>query len=305
MCMNRLVTVAVTAAGALALVGGETMGAAAPAGATGPGGNSAYGASAPAGPVTSPPLALATASGPTMVTWRHLNIADTLSSGLTQDNAGAITAFSRVHSVSAGMSGDGIDVSLAAGQVESTCRSDTQTASANMVSGVLTVNGAITHLPQQPRVNQTFPLLGGDAGTMTLNARAAAPGGGVEVQAVHIHFTGTEPAGDLYLGVSVCTSPGTLGNTVTVNSPGGQTTDVDETIEPLPIVATDSDPGQTLTYSATGLPPGLSINPATGVITGMPTTDDSPYTVTVTVTDTTGASGSTTFQWVIDPDCGC
>ena len=33
--------------------------------------------------------------------------------------------------------------------------------------------------------------------------------------------------------------------------------------------ATDPDVGDTLTYSATGLPLGLSINPATGLITGL------------------------------------
>jgi hypothetical protein len=301
--MNRLLVGAVAAAGSLALLGGVLVAVAAPSSATPLGGNSAYGASAPAGPVTSPPLALATASGPTMVTVSHLVLTDLLSTGLTQDNAGAVTAFSRVGSVRAGVSGDGVSVSLVASQVESTCRSDTQTASANVVSGVLTVNGAITHLPQQPRVNQAFPIAGGDEGTVTLNARAAAPGGGVEVQAVHIHFTGTDPAQDLYLGVSVCTSPGDLGNTVTVTNPGGQVDDEETTITPLQITATDSDPGQTLTYGATGLPDGLTIDPATGVISGTPAVDTSlgsPYTVTVTATDTTGASGSTAFQWVIN-----
>ncbi len=40
-------------------------------------------------------------------------------------------------------------------------------------------------------------------------------------------------------------------------------------------------------FSATGLPPGLTLNPATGVISGTPTTDGS-YTVTLTVTNSTG-----------------
>ena len=55
----------------------------------------------------------------------------------------------------------------------------------------------------------------------------------------------------------------------------------------LSIVATDPDgDGQTLTYSALGLPSGLSINPTTGTISGTPTFDAAgTYNVTVTVTD--------------------
>ena len=42
---------------------------------------------------------------------------------------------------------------------------------------------------------------------------------------------------------------------------------------PATVAATDSDPGDgvPLSYQATGLPPGLSIDPATGQITGTPT----------------------------------
>src|ERR1700722_13353987 len=88
---------------------------------------------------------------------------------------------------------------------------------------------------------------------------------------------------------------GTTTNTVTVTAPGNQTSTVG-TAASLQIHATDSASGQTLTYSATGLPAGLSINSSTGVISGTPTTVGSS-SVTVTATDTTGASGSATFTW--------
>jgi len=44
------------------------------------------------------------------------------------------------------------------------------------------------------------------------------------------------------------------------------------TIAALVITASDTRPGATITWSATGLPTGLSIAPGTGAITGMPTT---------------------------------
>ncbi len=94
------------------------------------------------------------------------------------------------------------------------------------------------------------------------------------------------------------TSSGTTspGNTVTVTSPGNQTGTVG-TAAGLQVNATDSASGQTLTYSATGLPAGLSIS-SSGLISGTPSTA-ATSNVTVTATDTTGASGSASFTWTI------
>jgi serine protease len=92
------------------------------------------------------------------------------------------------------------------------------------------------------------------------------------------------------------------GNTVTVTNPGSQTGTVG-TATSLQISATDSASGQTLTYSASGLPAGLSINSSTGLISGTPTTAAS-YSVTVTVRDTTSATGSASFTWAISSSGG-
>jgi hypothetical protein len=87
------------------------------------------------------------------------------------------------------------------------------------------------------------------------------------------------------------------GNTVTVTNPGAQSGTVGTAIGGLQVQASDSASGQTLTYSASGLPPGLAIS-SSGRVTGTPTTAGS-YQVTVTATDSTGAKGSASFTWTI------
>jgi Concanavalin A-like lectin/glucanases superfamily/Putative Ig domain/Bacterial Ig-like domain (group 2)/PQQ-like domain len=60
-----------------------------------------------------------------------------------------------------------------------------------------------------------------------------------------------------------------------------------------------SDPeSEALTYSATGLPPGLLINPGTGLVSGNPT-QTGTFTVAVTATDPGGLAASETFTWTI------
>jgi chitinase len=86
------------------------------------------------------------------------------------------------------------------------------------------------------------------------------------------------------------------GNTVTVSSPGNQTGTVG-TAASVKVSGTDSASGQTLTFSATGLPAGLSIS-SSGLISGTPSSA-ATSNVTVTATDTTGAKGSASFTWTI------
>jgi hypothetical protein len=86
--------------------------------------------------------------------------------------------------------------------------------------------------------------------------------------------------------------------TVTVTNPGDQTGTVGTAVTAVQMHAVDSTTGQTVTYAATGLPAGLSINAATGLISGTPTSAGAA-TVTVTATDGAGASGSATFRWTI------
>ncbi|MFJ1535411.1 putative Ig domain-containing protein [Streptomyces mirabilis] len=102
-------------------------------------------------------------------------------------------------------------------------------------------------------------------------------------------------------GTAAFTSGSSTGNTVTVTNPGSQSTTTGGAVS-LQIHATDSG-GASLTYSATGLPTGLSINSSTGLISGTASTAGT-YQVTVTAKDSTGASGSTSFTWTVGSGSG-
>ena len=70
---------------------------------------------------------------------------------------------------------------------------------------------------------------------------------------------------------------------------------------PVDITIGASDPeGQALTFSATGLPPILSINSGTGRITGTPTTSGA-FSVLITVSDSAGNNTTAGFTWTINP----
>ncbi len=127
------------------------------------------------------------------------------------------------------------------------------------------------------------------SGTTRVEAYSIAGAGhqlpiqGTQMAAYAIHFMGLDGSGST--------------NTITVTNPGNQTAASGTPITALQIHATDSASGQTLTYSATGLPPGLSIS-SSGLITGTPSSGGT-FSTTVTATDTTGASGSASFTWSV------
>jgi subtilisin family serine protease len=85
-----------------------------------------------------------------------------------------------------------------------------------------------------------------------------------------------------------------------VTPPGNQTGTVG-TATSLQLKASGGAPPYT--WSATGLPPGLTLAAPTGLISGTPTTAGA-YTVTATATDTASKSASTTFTWTVNPPGG-
>jgi endo-1,4-beta-xylanase len=90
------------------------------------------------------------------------------------------------------------------------------------------------------------------------------------------------------------------GNTVTVNAIANQSTTVN-TAASLQVTGTDSG-GAALTFTAANLPTGLSISSA-GLISGTPTATGT-FSPTVTAKDSTGATGSASFTWTINPAGG-
>ena len=82
-----------------------------------------------------------------------------------------------------------------------------------------------------------------------------------------------------------------------MTNPGDQEGTVGDSVT-LAITAQDED-GDTLSFTAEGLPPGLEIDSATGVISGTPTSAGN-YTVTVHVSDG-GESTSVSFGWRVLP----
>ncbi|MEU3615708.1 M4 family metallopeptidase [Streptomyces sp. NPDC006872] len=106
--------------------------------------------------------------------------------------------------------------------------------------------------------------------------------------------------GNAFAGINVGSHITVPSTGVTVTNPGSQSTTVGTAVS-LQISASSTNSG-TLTYAASGLPTGLSIS-STGLISGTPTTAGS-YSTTVTVTDSTGATGTASFTWTVSSTGG-
>ena len=91
--------------------------------------------------------------------------------------------------------------------------------------------------------------------------------------------------------------PPVVNQAPTLTQPADQTS-VENAAVTLQLAASDPD-SKTLTYSATGLPAQLSVNPTTGLISGTLTaTSAGTYSVTATASDGVLAS-SNTFTWTV------
>jgi beta-glucosidase-like glycosyl hydrolase len=132
----------------------------------------------------------------------------------------------------------------------------------------------------------SLPLTGSTSLGQTLTGQVAAGTSGAGTSAANTAVSANVTANS---GV-----PGA--ETVGVVNPFGYSSPKGTAIS-FPMSAVDSNSAQTLTFTATGLPPGISIA-SNGTISGSGTTLGT-YTVTVTATDTKGVSGTATFVYSV------
>jgi hypothetical protein len=162
--------------------------------------------------------------------------------------------------------------------------------------------------------NATDPNIGD---TLTFSLSGQPAGATFSVTTGIFNWTPTEAQGPGTYNLTVTVSDGALSdseplqiNVAEVNSPPvvtnpGPLLHGEGEVLDVTMFGTDSDlPAQTKTWSATGLPPGLSINASTGHITGTVgagATAGSPYSAKVRLTDS-GAGDlfdEETFAWSI------
>jgi hypothetical protein len=154
----------------------------------------------------------------------------------------------------------------------------------------------------------SVPVSGTSTGGATLGYTATGLPAGLSINASTGAVSGTPTTpGSSSVTVSVISSDGLSGSTsftwnvlarvADVAGDGNQAGTVGVRVAGVQIHGADTD-GGALSYTATGLPAGLSIGASSGSISGTPTTAGSS-TVTVKVTDAAGPSATTTFTWVI------
>jgi hypothetical protein len=130
--------------------------------------------------------------------------------------------------------------------------------------------------------------------TRWASVNAAGVSGNVFVIAADV--TSTSPNDSFKLGKLELSCGANAPPTVTVSNQTHQ----EGAAVSLQIVGADPNASDDLTYSATGLPPGLSINASTGLITGtLSYTGSGTYDVTVTVKDEANATGTDSFVWTV------
>jgi hypothetical protein len=138
----------------------------------------------------------------------------------------------------------------------------------------------------------TYELTGTPPAGVTINATSGVitvPSGLVLAGTYSVSVKATNPGGSTTKAFKIIVKPGKNGTI------GNQTNDTNDVVNITTAANFTTAPGAT--YSATGLPSGLSID-AGGVITGTPDTIGGPSNVVVTATDVNGTA-SQSFTWTV------
>jgi hypothetical protein len=231
---------------------------------------------------------------------------------------------------------DGLSINAATGLISGTIAAGAASSSPLTVK-VAASNGSVSASQTftwtvNPRISLVNPndQINTEGDTATLQINASEPGATLQYSAANLPsglsidsstglISGTVAAGDatsspfdVTLGVSDGTysssqifiwnvKPATAPAAPTLTNPGTITVNAGDAVS-VALQATGPS-GYTLTFDATGLPGSLTIDPGSGIISGTVGDTDArptPYSVTVTVSDSAGASVSQTFALIVN-----
>lgn len=141
---------------------------------------------------------------------------------------------------------------------------------------------------------------GGNGGWPVVDDRIALPGSvlGIGIDEDQINDSERNRTTDQIAFFAVDDSGTPTNAAPVIVNPGDQTHIAGDVVS-LIIVASDTD-GDTLTFTVSGLPDGLSINTDSGEVTGVATTTGN-FSVSIDVNDGKGGSDVTSFVWSVNP----
>ena len=172
---------------------------------------------------------------------------------------------------------------------------------------------AITSVGGRTMTSEGVTVAGSNGGTFTVlpdGSYVFTPGEAYrqlasgETATSTVSYSITDPSGATATATVIVTITGTNDGPVSTAISGLSSLDAQTNLSyDVSGHFSDPDTGDNLTYTATGLPPGLSIDPNTGIISGDIDHSasrggiDGRYTATITATDTSGATTSQKFDW--------
>ena len=167
-------------------------------------------------------------------------------------------------------------------------------ASASISRVMLIKTGSVTHSwnMEQRFLDLTYNTVNGTQLAVQAPTRAALAPPGYYMLFVFDAAGVPSVAKIMRMGVATNPNPAVA---PTMANPGNQSTPLGTNVN-LQISANDPN-GDVLTYAAAGLPPGLAINPATGLISGAPAAVGT-YSVVVTASDGINVA-SASFIWTV------